>query len=156
MVTQRFFINKLYMVGKNPWRRERLPTPVFWPGEFRRLCSPRGRKESDTTEQLSTHAAHGSAEAVWLVSERFFSSKGLPCGSAGKESTCRKKLKKRIHKQCRRPGSIHRLGRCPGEGKGYPLQYSGLENPRDCIVHGVTKSWTRLRDCHFHVTCISQ
>ena len=36
-----------------PWRRERLPTPVFWPGEFHRLYSPWGHKESDTTEQLS-------------------------------------------------------------------------------------------------------
>ena len=32
------------------------------------------------------------------------------------------------------------LGRSPGEGKGYPLQYSGLENSMDCIVHGVAKS----------------
>ena len=40
-------------VGKIPWRRERLPTPVFWPGEFHGLYSPRGLKESDTTEQLS-------------------------------------------------------------------------------------------------------
>ena len=36
------------------------------------------------------------------------------------------------------------------EGIGYPLQYSGLENSMDSIVHGVTKSWTRLRDFHFH------
>ena len=35
------------------WRRERLPTPVFWPGEFHGLYSPQGRKESYTTEQLS-------------------------------------------------------------------------------------------------------
>ena len=34
-------------------------------------------------------------------------------------------------------GSIPGLGRYPGEGKGYPVQYSGLENPMDCIVHGV-------------------
>ena len=34
-------------------RRERLPTPVFWPGEFHGLYSPWDRKESDTTEQLS-------------------------------------------------------------------------------------------------------
>ena len=40
-------------VGKIPWKRERLPTPVFWPGEFHGLYSPWGRKESDTTEQLS-------------------------------------------------------------------------------------------------------
>ena len=38
------------------------------------------------------------------------------------------------------------LGRSPGEGKGYPLQYSGLENLMDCIVHGVSESWTRLRE----------
>ena len=45
-------------------------------------------------------------------------------------------------------GSIHGLGRSPGEGKGYPLRYSGLENSMDCIVHGVTKSRTRLSDFH--------
>ena len=37
---------------KNTWRRERLPTPVFWPGEFHGLCSPWGCKESDRTERL--------------------------------------------------------------------------------------------------------
>ena len=40
-------------VGKIPWRRERLPTPVFWPGEFHGLWGPWGGKESDTTESLS-------------------------------------------------------------------------------------------------------
>ena len=40
-------------VGKIPWGRDRLPTPVFWPGEFHGLYSPRGCKELDTTEQLS-------------------------------------------------------------------------------------------------------
>ena len=40
-------------VGKIPWRRERLPTPVFWPGEFHGLYSPWGHKESDMTEWLS-------------------------------------------------------------------------------------------------------
>ena len=40
-------------VGNIPWRRERLPTPVFWPGEFHELCSPWGCKESDMTERLS-------------------------------------------------------------------------------------------------------
>ena len=37
-------------VGKIPWRRERLPTPVFWPGEFHGLYSPRGHKEEDSTK----------------------------------------------------------------------------------------------------------
>ena len=40
-------------VGKIPWRKERLPTPVFWPGELHGLYSPWGRKESDTTEWVS-------------------------------------------------------------------------------------------------------
>ena len=53
-------------------------------------------------------------------------------GSAGKESTC----------NVRDLGLIPGLGRSPGEGNSYPLQYSGLENSMDCIVHGVTKSRT--------------
>ena len=43
-------------------------------------------------------------------------------------------------------GSIPGLGRSTGEGKGYPLQYSGLENSKNFIVHGVAKSWTQLSD----------
>ena len=47
-------------------------------------------------------------------------------------------------------GSVPGLGRSPREGKGYPLQYSSLENSMDCIVHGVAKSQTQLSDFHFH------
>ena len=47
-------------------------------------------------------------------------------------------------------GSIPGLGTSSGEGNSYPLQYSGLENSMDCIVHGVAKSQTRLSDFHFH------
>ena len=82
-------------VGKIPWRRDRLPTPVFL---------------------------------------------GFPCGSAGKKSAC----------NVGDLGSVPGLGRSPGEGKGYPLQYSGLENSMDCIIHGATKSQTQLNDFHFH------
>ena len=57
---------------------------------------------------------------------------GLPGGSAGKESTC----------NVGDPGLIPGLGRSPGEGNGCPLQYFGLENSMDCIVHGVAKSQT--------------
>ena len=64
------------------------------------------------------------------------------CGSVGKESTS----------NSRDLGLIPGLGRSPGEGKGYPLQYSGLENSMDYVVHGVTKSWTRLSDFHLHFT----
>ena len=46
-------------------------------------------------------------------------------------------------------GSIPGLGRFPGKGKGYPLQYSGLENSMDCIVFGAAKSQTGLS--YFHV-----
>ena len=55
---------------------------------------------------------------------------------AGKESTC----------NVGNLGLIPGLGSSPGEGKGYPLQYSGLENSTDCIVNGVAKSRTRLSD----------
>ena len=56
----------------------------------------------------------------------------FPGGSAGKESACN------VGDQ----GSVPGLGRSPGEGKGYPLQYSDLENFMDCMVHGVTESYT--------------
>ena len=88
-----------FWVGKIPWRRDRLPTPVYL---------------------------------------------GFSCGSAGKGSTCNAGDLDLI------PG----LGRSPGEGEGYPLQYSGLESSMDYIVHGVTKSQTRLSDFHsfsFHL-----
>ena len=80
---------------KIPWRRHRLPTPVFF---------------------------------------------GFPGGSAGKESA----------HNVGDLGLIPGLGRSPGEGKGYPLQYSGLENSMDYLVHGVAKSQTQLSDFHFH------
>ena len=47
-------------------------------------------------------------------------------------------------------GSIPGWGRSSGAGKGYPLQYSGLENSMDCIVQGDAKSGTRPSDFHFH------
>ena len=49
------------------------------------------------------------------------------------------------------PGGIPGLGGSRGEGKGYPLQRSGLQNSMHCIVHGVTKSRTRLSDFSFHM-----
>ena len=64
---------------------------------------------------------------------------GLPCGSAGKQSDCNEGDL----------GSIPGLGRSPGKGKGYLLQYSGLQNSIDCIVHRVANSQTQLSDSHF-------
>ena len=46
-------------------------------------------------------------------------------------------------------GSFPGLERFPREGKGYPLQYSGLENSMDCIIHGPVKSQTGMSDFHF-------
>ena len=65
----------------------------------------------------------------------------FPGSSAGKESTC----------NAGDPGSIPGLGRSAGEGKGYLVQYSGLENSMDCIVCGIPKSWTQLSNFHFHL-----
>ena len=65
----------------------------------------------------------------------------FPCSLAGKESAC----------NVGDLGSIPELGRSPGEGKGYPLQYSGLENSMECIDHGVAKNQTRLSDFHFRL-----
>ena len=64
---------------------------------------------------------------------------GFPGSSADKESAC----------NAGDPDLVPGLGRSPGEGNGYPLQCSGLENSMDCIVHGVAKSWTWLSDFHF-------
>ena len=63
---------------------------------------------------------------------------GFPGRSVGKESTC----------NAGDPGLIPGLGRSTGEGKEYPLQYSGLENSMDCVVHGVAKSRIQLSDFH--------
>ena len=72
---------------------------------------------------------------------------GFPGGSVGKESTCNAGDLGSVPGLGRwRPG----LGRSPGEGNGYPPQYSGLENSMDSTVHGVAKSQIRLSD--FHVT----
>ena len=63
---------------------------------------------------------------------------GFPCGSAGKESAC----------NAGDLGSIPGLGRSPGEGKVYSLQYSGLENSMDCIVYRAQKRQAQLSNLH--------
>ena len=70
---------------------------------------------------------------------------GFPGGSAGKESAC----------NVGDLGSVPELGRSPGEGNGYPLQYYGLENSMDYIVHEsdtqrVSESLSRTRLSNFH------
>ena len=63
---------------------------------------------------------------------------GFPCGSAGKESAC----------NAGDLGLIPGLRRSPGEGKGYPFHYSGLENSMDCIVHGIAELDTTVTFKH--------
>ena len=72
--------------------------------------------------------------------------KGFPGTSDSKEFAC----------NAGDPGSLPGLGRSPGDGHGYPLQYSCLDNPMDrgawwAIVPEVTKSWTWLSKFHFHL-----
>ena len=86
----------------------------------------------------SKQYSHLKDASIFLY-RRPFSILVFPCGSAGKESTC----------SVGDLSSVPGLGRSPGEGKGYPLQCSGLENSMGCIVHGVAKRWTQLSDFHF-------
>ena len=76
----------------------------------------------------------------WIAAAEKHGALSFPGGSDGEESAY----------NVGDLGSIPGLGRSPGEGKGYPLQYSGLENSMDCIAYGVTKSWTPLSHFHFH------
>ena len=71
--------------------------------------------------------------------------RGFPGDSDNEESAC----------NAGDLGLFPGLGRSPGEGKGHPLQHSGLENAMDCIVHGVAKSQTGLSDFHLHfILCL--
>ena len=104
---------------------------ISGPCNQRKFCPP--PRNFDSIHRPFWFVLNG--EGVLLTS-------GLPWWLGGKESAC----------NAGGLGSIPGLGRSPGEGKGYPLQYSGLENSMDCIVHGVAKSRTRLRDFHFLLT----
>ena len=76
------------------------------------------------------------ADKIFLFLKKLFigciGSWGFPDSSVGKESTC----------NAGDPGSIPASERSPGEGISYLLQYYGLENSMDYIVHGAAKSWT--------------
>ena len=97
---------------------------------------------------MTTHSSILSWRIPWtekpgelqsMGSQRVRHNFGFPGGSDSKETTC----------NAGDLDSIPGLRRCPGEWKGYPLQYSGLENSMDSIVHGVAKSQTWLSDFHF-------
>ena len=70
-------------VGKIPWRREMLPTPVFWPGESHGLYRPWGRKEWDMTERLSLTLPHPPCLTGWsLLSQLSEVSRAALCEKA--------------------------------------------------------------------------
>ena len=95
------------LVGKIPWRRARLPTPVFWPGEFRALCSSWGRRVRHDWVTF-THWLPELSQVALVV-------KNLPANAEAAGDMC----------------SIPGLGRCPGERNSYPFQYSCLGNLMD-------------------------
>ena len=109
--------------------------------DFRRWkCRTILKSWSKTPSQLDLPPLCSHNSLYWFLSLALISASwGFPCDSAGKECTC----------NVTDLGSIPGLGRSPGEGKGYPLQYSGLENSMDYTVHGVTKSRTQLSHFHF-------
>ena len=106
--------------GKTPRRRDRLPTPVFWPGEFHGLYSPWGLKESDMTEQLShTHTYTGSFNFVYHYDE--------VCGIVWASQLVL--VVKKLPANAGDMGLILGSGRFPGGGHDNPVQYACLENP---------------------------
>ena len=94
-----------------------------------------GIKRRASLIELSNPATFKGHFETYLV--LVFCFRGFPCGSAGRESAC----------NAGDPGLTPGLGRSPGEGKGYPLQYSGLENPMDCIVCGGCKELDTMKFC---------
>ena len=87
------------------------------------------------------HSQVQKITAKGTMFKSFQNSAGFPCGSPGKESAC----------NAGDLGSILGFGRSPGEGKGYPFQYSGLEYSMDCIVHGVAEQ-DKTERLSFHFT----
>ena len=89
---------------------------------------------------VKSHFKHSFPPYSLIKHSRLFTIQSFSCSSGSKESAC----------TMGDLGSIPGLGRSPGEGKGYPLQHSGLKNSMDCIIHVVAKSRTGLSDFHFH------
>ena len=110
----------------NMWRLNNMPLNNQWVTE---AIKQEIKNYLETNENKNTKIQN-LWDAVKTVIAQLV--KSFPCGSASKESTC----------NVGDLGPIPGLGRSPGEGKGYPLQYSGLKNYIDCIVHGVAKSRT--------------
>ena len=115
-------------MGKICWRKAQLPASVFLPREFHGQRSLAATVQGVIQPMGWQRVGHDWVTNTFTFKCLLFR-KGFPCGSAGKESAC----------NVGDLGLIPGLGRSPGEGKSYPLQYSGLEKPMDYTVHGVAK-----------------
>ena len=111
-------------------------------GEFYMKKALRTRARTRAHTHTHTHT-HTQTPRLYFFSVRTMS---FPCDSAGKGSAC----------NAGDLSSIPGLGRSPGEGKGYPLQYSGLENSTDCTVDGIAKSRIRLSDWHLCINYVEK
>ena len=87
-------------------------------------------KKYDSHLELPTTAIGPNLNCAFFILISFIEMEGFPGSSAGKKSA----------HNAGDPGLIPGSGRCPGEGKVYPFQYSGLENSMDCIVHGLQRA----------------
>ena len=115
---------------------------LAWEDPLEKAMAPHSRAlawKIPWTEEPGGLQSTGSQSRTRLSDFTFTFFCYFPGGSAGKESAC----------NAGDLGSILGLGRSPGGGNGYPLQYSGLENSMDSIVHGVAKSQRRLSGFHF-------
>ena len=142
-----------FWVGKIPWRRKRLPTPVFWPGEFQGLYSP-CREGNGPPLQYSClenpmdggawwAAVHGVAKSRARLSDFPFT---FHFHALEKEmATHSSVLAWRI------PGTAE-PGRLPSMGSHSQIRLRRLSSSSSSIVHGVSKSQTRLSNFHFHFT----
>ena len=110
---------------------------------FKKKSNTKDKEKFYDNIAINSSKRHNSLKCSCLLTVKFqaWINRGFPCGSAGKESACNGGDLRLIPE----------LGQSPGEGKDYPLQYSGLENSMDCIVHGVTKSWTQLSLAHTYM-----
>ena len=125
-------------VRKISWRRERLPTPAFWPREFHGLCSPWGYKESDTTEWISLSLSFILQMTVNPLTSML-------------NHLCTHWLPLQIKANCSGPW----VGKILWRRALQPTRFSFLENPMDggawqATVPRVTKSWTWLKQLSKH------
>ena len=159
-------------VGKSPLRSEGLPTPVFWPGEFRGLSSPWGRKESDTTERISLSLSF----SIMLGRYHLFAAAVLGCVPTFQPTSVkitRRNTNSPRTERRRPPCSSIRVWRmggiimfCPTNNHSAPQQQGGEQNAYPLqkvvgrvwatVMHQLLKCLSMTRIFHFPYTFIFQ